>query len=186
MDCLECGGTYTEKSGIYSLVDPYVGKIVVRGLPYYQCDKCEDILYSAQIAQAIESQRNKRIHEMLNRFPIGDFLTAAETASILGISRQALHKNSRINHGFVYQTKFGPITLYLKQSVQQYKRIGDGRFPLQSTTYSPSTAYAKSTFPFINRASYEPSYGLYQISTRRIRPSVGQSFVRRKEYSHAN
>lgn len=182
MDCLECGGTYTEKSGTYSLVDPYVGRIVVQGVSYYQCDKCEDILYSAEMAQAIESQRNKRIHEMLNRFPIADFIGAAETASILGISRQALHKNSRINHGFIYQTRFRPITLYLKQSVQQYKKTGDGRFPLQSHTYSPSTPYTRSTVPFTNLARYE----LHQILAKPMSPFVGQRSVSRKEYSHAS
>jgi len=182
MDCLECGGTYTEKSGIYSLVDPYVGKIIVEGVSYYQCDKCEDILYSAEMAQAIESERNKRIHEILNRFPIGDFIGAAETASMLGISRQALHKNSRINHGFIYQTKFGPITLYLKQSVQQYKKTGDGRFPLQSHRYSPSTAYMKSTVPFRNLAAYE----LYPRLVKPMSLFVRQKCVSRKEYSHAN
>lgn len=182
MDCLECGGTYTEKSGIYSLVDHYVGKIVVQGVSYYQCDKCEDILYSAEMAQAIELERSKRIHEMLNRFPIGDFIRAAETASILGISRQALHKNSRINHGFIYQTKFGPITLYLKQSVQQYKETGDGRLPLQSHRYSPSTPYIKSTASFTNLARYQ----LHQILTKPKSPFFEQRSVNRKEYSHAN
>lgn len=132
MDCLECGGTYTEKSGTYSLVDPYVGEIILEGLSYYQCDKCGDILYSAEMAQEIDSQRNKRIHEIIDRFPIGDFITAAETASMLGISRQALHKNRRINHGFIYQIKCGPTTHYLKESVQQYKKFGDGRFSLHT------------------------------------------------------
>jgi hypothetical protein len=186
MDCLQCGGTYARKSGIYSLVDPYAGNITVEGVSYYQCDNCKDTLYSPEMARIIDSQRNKRIHELLDRFPIGDFIGAAETASMLGISRQALHKNRRINHGFIYQTKFGSITLYLKQSVQQYKRTGDGRFPLQSSRYSPSTAYAKSAFPFVNLAPYEPSYELYQILTKPVRPSVAQSFLRRKEYTHVN
>ena len=182
MDCLECGATYTEKSGIYSLVDPYVGNIVVQGVSYYQCDNCEDILYSVEMAQAIESERNKRVQEMLNHFPIADFIGAAETASILGISRQALHKNSRINHGFIYQTKCGPITLYLKQSVQQYKKTGDGRFPLHSHSYSPLTPYTKPNVLFTNLSRYE----LFQILTKPISPFVGQRGVIRKEYIHAN
>jgi len=186
MHCLECGGTYKERTGTYSLVDPYVGDIILDGLLYYKCDKCGHILYSAAMAEEIDLQRSKRIHELLNRFPIGDFISASETASMLDISRQALHKNRRINHGFIYHIKSGPTTFYLKQSVQKYKESGDGRFPLQSARYTPSTAYAKSAFPFINLSSYEPSYGPYQILKRRIRPHTGQSFVRLKEYSHAN
>jgi len=182
MDCLQCGGTYTEKSGIYSLVDPYVGNIIVEGVSYYQCDKCEDILFSAEMAQAIESERNKRIHEILNRFPIGDFLSATDTASMLGISRQALHKNSRINHGFIYQTKFGPITLYLKQSVQQYKKIGDGRFSLHSHRRIPPTEYVEHATPFKISAVYEVS----QLPTKPMRSFTEKKRVSPKEYSYAN
>lgn len=187
MHCLECGGTYRESTGTYSLVDPYVGDIILDGLLYYQCDKCGHILYSAAMAEEIDLQRSKRIHELLNRFPIGDFITASETASMLDISRQALHKNRRINHGFIYHIRLGSTTFYLTQSVQKYKEFGDGRFPLQSPGYSPSTAYAKSAFPFINLSSYELSHRLDQTFKRRISsPYIGQSFPRLKEYNHAN
>jgi len=183
MNCLECGGTYTEKSGIYSLADPYVGEIIVQGVLYYQCDKCGDILYSEGMAQAIESERNERIHEILSRFPISDFISAADTASILGISRQALHKNSRINHGFIYQTKFGVFTLYLKQSVQQYKKTRDGRFPLHLHRYSHSTEYVRSTVPFRISAAYE----LHSMPIKSMSPFVEQKHVSPKEeYSYAN
>jgi len=181
MDCLECGGTYTEKSGTYLLADPYVGNIIVAGVSYYECDKCGDILYSADMAQKIESERNKRIHEILNQFPIGDFISAAETASMLGISRQALHKNRRINHGFIYQTKFGPITLYLKQSVQQYKKIGDGRFPLHSHRRVSPTEYVEPGIPFKISAVYEVS----QLPIKPMHSFIEQKRVSPKEYSYA-
>jgi len=182
MDCLECGGTYTEKSGTYLLIDPYVGKIIVEGVSYYQCDKCGDILFSTEMAQEIESERNKRIHEILNRFPIGDFISSAETASMLGISRQALHKNRRINHGFIYQIKFGPATFYLKQSVQNYKKFGDGRFPLHLHIRPPSTEYVEHALPFRNPAVYE-------VSKIKIKPMLQlfeQKRVSQKEYSYAS
>ena len=182
MDCLECGATYTEKAGIYSLTDPFVGQIIVRGVSYYQCDNCGNILYSEAMTQAIESERNRRIHEILNRFPIGDFLSAADTASMLGISRQALHKNSRINHGFIYQTKFGPITLYLKQSVQQYKKIGDGRFPLHSHRRVSPTEYVEPGIPFKISAVYEVS----QLPIKPVHSFIEQKRVSPKEYSYAS
>jgi hypothetical protein len=134
------------------------------------------------MAQAIESQRKARIHELLSQFPIRDFINSADTAAILGISRQALHKNRRINHGFIYQLKFGLLTLYLKQSVYQYKETGDGRFPLHSHRYSPLTPYTKPNVLFTNLARYE----LFQILTKPISPFVGQRGVIRKEYIHAN
>jgi len=186
MDCLECGGSYTKKSGTYSLVDPYVGRILIQGVVYYQCDRCEDILYTPEMAQAIESQRNGRIQEFLDRFPIGDFVGAAETASILGISRQALHKNRRIKRGFIYQTRFAGTTVYLRDSVTRFQRTGDGRFALQSNRYTPYTAYSKTASAFVDLASYEPSRPVYQIPTGRITPSLRPSFISRKEYSHAS
>lgn len=182
MDCLECGATYTEKAGIYSLTDPFVGKIIVRGVSYYQCDNCGNILYSEAMAQAIESQRNERIHELLSQFPIRDFIGSADTASTLGISRQALHKNRRINHGFIYQLKFGLLTLYLKQSVYQYKKTGDGRFPLHLLGHSPSTEYLKSTVPIGIPSPYEH----YQRSIKLVYPFLKEKRVSQKEYSYVS
>jgi len=182
MDCLECGATYTERTGTYSLVDPYVGEIILDGLSYYQCDKCGDVLYSAAMAQEIDSQRNKRIHELIHRFPIGDFITAAETASMLGISRQALHKNRRINHGFIYQIECGPTTHYLKQSVQQYKKFGDGRFPLHVHRPIPSTEYLK---PIVSSRTSAP-YDVPRIPIAPMRQVFEQRRVGVKEYSYAD
>lgn len=182
MNCLECGGIYMEKLGIYELVDPYVGKIIIHGVPYYQCDKCEDILYSEAMAQAIESERNKRIQEILSQFPISDFISAAETASILDISRQALHKNSRINHGFIYQTKFCGLTVYLKQSVHKYKKTGDGRFPLYLHGYSHSAEYVKDTTLFRISSIYER----YPKTIKFGSPFAKGTHANSKEYNYAN
>ena len=180
MNCYECGGTYNKKSDLYKLFDPYVGEIVIKGVPYYQCDNCEDILYTEEMAQAIDSERNKRIHEMLVKFPISDFISAADTASILGISRQALHKNRRINHGFIYQTKIGGLTVYLKQSIQQYKKTGDGRFSLQLHVYRPSTEYVKATIPVRISLPYTP----YSRITKPVNPFTTEKLLSPKEYSY--
>jgi hypothetical protein len=173
MDCLECGATYTEKAGIYSLTDPFVGEIIVRGVSYYQCDNCGNILYSEAMAQAIESQRKERIHALLSQFPIRDFINSADTAAILGISRQALHKNRRINHGFIYQLKFGLLTLYLKQSVYQYKETGDGRFPLHLHRHTYYVEYLKTTTHLRTSAYYKP----HPIPIESIGPFFLQKFI---------
>ncbi|MBA7685765.1 hypothetical protein ES703_94193 [subsurface metagenome] len=182
MDCLECGGTYTEKSGNYVLSDPYVGRIIIKEFPYYQCDNCKDILYSEAMAQAIETERNKRINEILSQFPISDFISAAETASILGTSRQALHKNRRINHGFIYQDEVGGLTVYLKQSALQYKRTGDGRFPLYFQGYSHSIEYLKDTIPI----KISPIYNRYPRTIKSGSPFIKGTHVSIKEYNYAN
>lgn len=182
MHCLECGGTYTERTGTYSLVDPYVGDIILEGLSYYQCDKCGHILYSAAMAEEIDLQRNKRIHELLNRFPIGDFISASETASMLDISRQALHKNRRINHGFIYHIKFGAITFYLKQSIQNYKKFGDGRFPLHLHRRVSPIEYLAPSTPSKISAVYEVS----QLPIKSTHSFIKQKRVSSKEYIYAS
>ncbi len=132
MQCNECGGNYQEISDRLEVNDPYVGLIVIQSVPYYKCNSCNDVLYTGAMVGAIDSERNRIMQEILNRFPVSNFVNASETASILGISRQALHKHKRINHGFIYQTTFGGNRIYLKQSVLQFKKTGDGRFPLSS------------------------------------------------------
>lgn len=203
MDCLQCGGTYTKKSGTFSLVDDYVGNIAVDGVTYYECQNCGDILYSKAMAQAIESRRIERIHELLSRFPVRDFATSADTASILGISRQALHKNRRIGRGFIYQLKFGLLTLYLRQSVQQYKETGDGRFPLhlhmhrhpaeylaRTTPFRLSVYYTRrlrqmATIPPFDSQEFEHQYMNYLTTTQPAIPFTSAKFISPKESIYA-
>jgi hypothetical protein len=144
MRCYQCGGTYIETSDRYEIVDPYVGPIAVQGVTYFKCDKCGDVLLTAEMSQALEEARNNRRQGLLNQLPIGDFISASETASFLDISRQALHKNRRIRHGFIHQTTFGGVTVYLRKSVIQFKRTGDGRFPLYTGGRAVSAQYLES------------------------------------------
>jgi hypothetical protein len=132
MICYECGGNYQKNTGLLNIEDQFIGIISVNNVTYYKCENCGDLLYPEETAKAIEVERNHRIEEILKRYPIKDYLNAAETASLLGVSRQALNKNRRIRHGFIYQIKFGGSTVYLKQSVLQYQATGDGRFKLYS------------------------------------------------------
>ena len=181
MNCYQCGGVYEAKSDSLEIFDLYVGKIEVRGIPYYQCSNCHDILYTEEMSRAIETERNRRIHELLNQFPLADFVSSTEAASMLGISRQALHKHRRINHGFIHQTKFAGVTVYLRQSALRFKRTGDGRFPLQPHTYSPSTKYVERAVSTGIPASYE----LHQSRTKTRHPFLEKERVSSKEYSYA-
>lgn len=144
MRCYKCGDAYRETSELYEFVDPYVGPVSVQGVPYYKCDQCDEVLFTVEMSQALEAARNNREQELLKQIPIGDFMSASETASLLGISRQALHKNRRIRHGFIHQTTFGGATVYLKKSVIQFKRIGDGRFSLYSSGRTIPAKYLES------------------------------------------
>ncbi len=138
MKCAECSGNYREKSGFLEVIDPYLGPIAASGI-YDECETCGDILYTIELARAIDAARKAREQELLKQMPIGDFLSAAETASLLGISRQALNKHRRIRRGFIYHTTIGGFTVYLKKSVIQFKETGDGRFPLAGADALPKS-----------------------------------------------
>ena len=132
MKCYECGGNYVERCDRYEYDDRYVGLIVVEGIQYYSCDMCDDVLFSLEMTEAIEKERDRRISEFIENSPVKDFVSSSEAATMLGVSRQAFHKNRRVKRGFIYQTKLSGTPVYLKQSVVQYKDTGDGRFPLDS------------------------------------------------------
>ena len=130
MKCDECGGKYRAVSGDLKWDDPYVGSFVVKDVHYRKCERCGQVLLPLETAEAIEKRRGERRDELLKALPLRDFLTAAETATALGISRQALHKHRRIRHGFIHQTPFGSGVVYLEESVKRFKATDDGRFPL--------------------------------------------------------
>lgn len=180
MNCYQCGGVYEAKSDSLQVFDFYVGKIEVRNTPYYECTDCHDILYTEQMSRAIQTQRNKLIHELLIQFPLAHFLNSTQVSSMLGISRQALHKHRRIKHGFIYQTKFAGITLYLKQSVLRFKRTGNGRFPLQLHIHIHPSKYVKHA-----SMTGIPTYD--KFIPRIIQPAnsfLQQKFFEREEYTY--
>lgn len=149
MKCLKCDGDYIEREGTLRLPDEYVGSVTVFNVAYLECEECQDILLPYATAKKIEKAQDLELQRILQSLPLGDFLTAAETAEIFKISRQALHKHRRISRGFIYQTQFGGKIVYLKKSVQLFKEQGDGRFLLgpqeTPTMYSRGL---ESTIPY--------------------------------------
>lgn len=130
MKCYECGGTYLAKHGHLEMIDKYIGMYAVRDIDYYKCDNCGGMLFPPKSSQIIENKRIEIRDQLINTQPLDSFLSASETASLLGITRQALHKHRRIRRGFIYQTHLGGKIVYLKQSVLLFMETEDGRFPL--------------------------------------------------------
>lgn len=159
MHC-ECGGSYIESADIFTLDDPIVGNITISGIKYYSCDKCKSVLFSIEMSKAIEKAINERKQELINNLPVQDFISAKETSELLGISRQALHKNRRVNNGFIHQTRFGENVVYVRQSVIQYRRTGDGRYPLSAN--NKKLYQISDTSEFISRNNF--SQTLYHKS----------------------
>ncbi len=155
MRCYECGGTYVRKRGSLQITDKYVGAFTVETVEYMTCDKCGGDLFSPEVAQRIEDAREKALQDILRSQPLKAFILAAEAADALGISRQALHKHRRIRRGFIFRTLFGEKTAYLRESVELFRKQGDGRFPLlqSQTTFEYGTQ--RKTAPLPSYPGYE-------------------------------
>lgn len=163
MKCYKCGGSYEAKQGLLPISDEYVGVFSVKGVHYYECSRCNELLFPLETTQVIEKRRNQIKDELIRRQPIDDFVNAAEAAALLGISRQALHKHRRIRHGFIYQIKHGGNTMYLKRSVICFKNNGDGRFPIYHSDQSVNIESYRDTlktdvslFQYANPPVYTP------------------------------
>lgn len=130
MKCHSCKCEYEQRKGTLRLADDHVGSLEVYNVTYFECGDCGDYLFPLETAKKIGDERDRKLEEILRSRPISEFVSAAEAGAILGISRQALHKHRRISRGFIYQLPFGEKTVYLKKSVLQFKKTGDGRFLL--------------------------------------------------------
>lgn len=131
MRCYECGGVYRKQHGELMLFDDSIGPYSTHDVSYEKCDKCGDLLFSSSTLQAIEERIDKIRNNYILKEPIGEFISAAETCDILGITRQALHKHRRIRRGFIYSVTIGGVKLYHRKSVELFKNTNpqDGRFP---------------------------------------------------------
>lgn len=133
MNCSNCRGKYIERHGIIRMSDKIIGDYSADDVDYYICDTCGDTIFSVDTLKIIEKARAETEEKLIKERPLGAFLSASQTADLLRISRQALHKNRRIRRGFIFKTKIDGNDFYLKESVLKYIETGDGRFPLSLT-----------------------------------------------------
>jgi hypothetical protein len=152
----ECGGMYEKMRGPLEIDDRYVGLLKLESEDYYECPDCKDRIYSLEMARAIENEREKITEEILQAQSLHAFLSAADTAAQLGLSRQALHKNKKIRQGFIYRTSLGGLAVYLKKSVDLYREKGDGRFLLSELGNN------RSNEPVSTRRAAETVYSVHE------------------------
>ena len=107
---------------------------------FWVCLECHERILPADTWAAADLEEERLIGERVAALPVGEFLSAAEAASLLGMSRQALHKHRRISRGFVYTIVIDKKRLYHRGSLDRFMRTGDGRFQLgsrQASSVSP-------------------------------------------------
>lgn len=138
MKCQKCTeGQYKKVIDDYEADYLYIGKFIVRNLELLKCDNCGDILLPIEAARKIDAEKERILCEFLQSLPLRSFIPAKEAATSLGVSRQALHKHKKIARGLIYQTTFGGKRVYLRKSVELFKKKGDGRFPLTDLIQEP-------------------------------------------------
>jgi len=133
MRCWECGTLMKHVSdGSIKETFKTIGKLVVSGLEYDECPKCGEIMFTPETSRKIDRAYGARLRELLRQSPVADFMQAVDAAKLLGITKQAFSTNKRIRRGFIYS--YTPDDsrnpLYMRSSVEAFRKTGDGRIPL--------------------------------------------------------
>ncbi len=53
MKCIRCGGN-AYKSTANEAIDTDFGLLIIRNIPCYKCEECDEILYTGDVAEKIE------------------------------------------------------------------------------------------------------------------------------------
>jgi hypothetical protein len=134
MNCSMCNGNIINIKGNLYFDSKALGKVSVPGIEYSMCENCGDITIDFVNSQLIHKYIEKKENEAISNLPINQFLTLNEAAEILGVTKQAFSKNSRIKRGFIFSIQKGKSQLYLRSSVEAFKKNGkDGRILLNVT-----------------------------------------------------
>ena len=132
MRCSECGGEMVFQHGTIEMASLCLGSFRLSDVDFWVCLECHERILPADTWAAADLEEERLIGERVAALPVGEFLSAAEAASLLGMSRQALHKHRRISRGFVYAIVIDKKRLYHRGSLDRFMRTGDGRFLLGS------------------------------------------------------
>lgn len=137
MKCIYCGNDMARKSGVYAGKVSFIGEVTIPNAEWDECEQCHERLFPAVLCQQLDTaSAEKKRHLLRTGFVVDDYISVAETIQILGVTRQALHKNTRI-----YWIENCGNRLYLRRSVEQYKATKDGRFNLDPASLVDESKY---------------------------------------------
>lgn len=132
MCCDICGEKMIRIVGSYPFKSRMLGEVSVPSLEYWQCQNCNDVLFSSDMANKAHEYINQAEKEALSSIAIKEFVSLNESAKILGLTKQGFSKNSRIKRGFIYSIKVGNKKFFYRKSVESFKKTGDGRIKLEA------------------------------------------------------
>lgn len=130
MRCALCDNKVVKIKGSADFEVRSLGKISVPNLEYFECTACGDQLFtSEQSKKAYEYIANEE-QDLINKLPIGQFISANAAAGLLGITKQAFSKHPKIRSGMIFSAVIGDRKYYHKKSVELFKEAGNGKFLL--------------------------------------------------------
>lgn len=75
MKCMKCGGE-AFKSTTTEAIELGFGVLVIRNIPCYKCEECDEIFYTGDVAQKIE-EITARVKQFVQEIIIVDYEKAA-------------------------------------------------------------------------------------------------------------
>jgi hypothetical protein len=108
-----------------------LGKIQVPDLEYLECTGCGDKLFTSEQSDKAVDYIAKEEQRLINMLPIGEFMSANESAAILGVTKQAFSKHPKIKSGLIFSTIKSNRKFYNRKSVELFKKNGNGKFLLR-------------------------------------------------------
>ena len=154
MKCYNCGNAFTSFSGGLELPSDILGNFTINNINYFKCANCGEIFLSDEAWAIADKIEDQLIIDFVSNLPFNKFIGSSKAASILGMSRQALHKHRRIRRGFIYSITLEGKRYYHIDSVNLFKKSGDGRFPLIKKPHKKEKEYIVVTIPPIPSDSF--------------------------------
>ncbi|MFT5700258.1 MAG: YgiT-type zinc finger domain-containing protein [Desulforhopalus sp.] len=154
MRCYNCGDTLLSKSGTLQIPSDILNDYLIENVSYFSCPSCNEIILTNEAWEKADRREAKLIAKSIGNLPISAFVGASKAASILGMSRQALHKHRRIRRGLVYSIAHEGKIFYHLESISLFKETGDGRFNLSKKLSAPETEYVLITLPILPEHNY--------------------------------
>lgn len=130
MRCALCNGNIVNKTGDLPFESKTLGRLSIPDISFEECQSCGDKLLSPQDSDKVVKYVRQKEQEAIENMPIGDFIPANEAAKMLGITKQAFSKRPKIKRGLIFSVAKGTRKLFLKKSVELFKKKGNGKFLL--------------------------------------------------------
>ena len=75
MKCMKCGKE-AYKSTTSEAIEMEFGLLVIRNIPCYKCEECDEIFYTGDVVEKIE-EITDRVKQLMQEITIVDYSTAA-------------------------------------------------------------------------------------------------------------